>query len=237
VALEREKIFHRVIVPLEVFEELNDQYSAGTQVRAVNPIVQRLRMTVEQRERLRREIGEHFGVEFRHLAVTMLGGGVSADRSAQTAAVCALMAKRPDTLHLAVVWPTATIEPGTFNWPNTRVVKTHHASPLVAASDLYISAVGYNSFHEVIYNRVPTVFMAQMSAEQDDQHRRAMAAVARGLADIVAPTEMLSLRAKVIDFLDGGRSGELRDRLGGLDLPVPGNEEAARVVLELCNDD
>lgn len=232
VALDREKVFRRVIVPNEAFEELNSPYSWGSHVHAVGPIVQTVSMSAERREALRSSLRVRFGRDFCRLAVTMLGGGVAADRSAQVAAICAMMAGRPDTLHLVVVWPTATVEAGAFTWPNSRIVKTHHASALVAASDLFISAVGYNSFHEVIYNGVPTIFMAQMSAYMDDQRRRAVAAVNRRLSDIVEPNEMHSLRSKVIDILDGSRGQEMRERLAAIDLPEPGTAEAARLIME-----
>jgi hypothetical protein len=232
VALDREKAFWRVVVPLEAFEELNATYSRGSHVAEVGPIVQALELAPEAREGLRQSLRDRFGRDFRHLAVTMLGGGVAADRSAQLGAICALMAARPDTLHLVVVWPTATVEAGVFAWPNTRIVKTHHASALVAAADLFVSAVGYNSFHEALYNRVPTIFMAQMNAFMDDQRRRAQAAVDRDLADLVEPEEMQSLRRLVADHLDGGRGEELRARLGEASLPTPGTREAARLILE-----
>ena len=233
IALDREKVFSRVIVPSEAFEDLNEGYSQGSHIRTVGPIVQRVRMTAKRREKLRAQIAERYGRDYKHLAVTMLGGGVAADRTSQIAAICAMMASRRDTLHLLVVWPTATVEAGAYAWPNTRVVKTHHASVLVAAADLYISAVGYNSFHEAMYNRVPTIFMAQMAQYMDDQQARAMAAVSRGCADIVSPDEMLSLRHKISAFLDGGQGAEIRAALTELTLPEPGNAEAARLIMEL----
>lgn len=233
IALDREKAFSRVIVPMEAFDELNESYSRGSHVRQVGPIVQRIEMSTRKRNKLRRGLAERYGVEFKHLAVTMLGGGVAADRSAQIAATCAHYARRDDVLHLLVTWPTATVEAGAFNWHNTRVVKTHHASALVAASDLYFSAVGYNSFHEAMYNRVPTIFLAQMNSFMDDQQSRAMAAVRRDCADIVAPTEMVSLGHKISEFLDQGRADEIRANLSDLTLPETGNAEAARLIMEL----
>jgi UDP-N-acetylglucosamine:LPS N-acetylglucosamine transferase len=227
-------VFRRVIVPSEAFEELNGNYSHGSHVHVVGPVVQRTRMTTDEREALRGDLAKRFGRDFRHLVVTMLGGGVAADRSAQIAATCAMMASRADTLHLAVVWPNATVEAGAFTWPNTRIVKTHHAGALVAACDLFISAAGYNSFHEVIYNRVPAIFMAQMSTFMDDQRRRAMAAVDRGLADIIEPHEMHALRAKVANYLEGGRSQEIREQLETLELPEPGTADAARLIMEIA---
>ena len=107
----------------EAFEELNGSYSAGGHVHTVGPVVQTVRMAPEQREAIRSEIAARFGIGFRHLAVTMLGGGVAADRSAQTSAICAMMAGRPDTLHLVVVWPTATVEAGAFAWPGLTTIE------------------------------------------------------------------------------------------------------------------
>lgn len=233
IALDREKIFDRVIVPSEAFDELNEVYSSGSHIHKVGPIVQRMNMTVTDRAEIRLRIAALYGRDFKRLCVTMLGGGVAADRKAQTAAICGMMDRRRDTLNLIVTWPTATVEAGTFAWENTRVVKTHHASALVAAADLYISAVGYNSFHEVIYNQVPTIFMPQMSAFMDDQRTRARSAVTRGLAAIVEDSQMMTLAREITLFLDQGKSEEVRSKLAALALPDPGNVTAARLIKEL----
>lgn len=234
IALDREKAFRRVIVPSEAFEELNSRYSHGSHVHVVGPIVQTASMTKRRRKALRVDLAARFGRDFQHLAVTMLGGGVAANRSAQIAAICAMMASRADTLHLVVVWPNATVEAGAFTWPNTRIAKTHHAHALMSASDLYISAAGYNSFHEALYGRVPTIFMAQMSVFMDDQRRRAMAAVDRGLADIVEPQDMHKLRTKIGEYLDGARGQEVRERLKELELPEAGTSSAAHLIAEVA---
>lgn len=232
-SLDREKVFGRVIVPAEALEELNRSYSNGDHIREVGPIVQTTQLEASEREELRASLADRFGKSFRKLVVTMLGGGVAAKRTAQIQAICGMMEARTDVLHLLVVWPTATVEPATFAWSNTRVVKTHHASPLVAASDLNISAVGYNSFHEVLYNRVPTIFMPQMSAFMDDQRARAMAAVERGLAAMVEAERVLALRNEVAAFLDGGKSQDIREKLLAFTLPEPGNRAAAAVIEEM----
>jgi hypothetical protein len=229
-ALEREKVFQRVIVPLEAFDELNADYSSGPQVTRVGPIVQETALTLADRTRLRDGLAQRFGLPFRHLVVTMLGGGIAADRSAQTAALAAMLARRGDVLHLVVVWPTATVDPGLFGWPNTRVVRTHHAGILTAACDLSISAVGYNSFHEALYARVPTIFVPQMAAFMDDQRARARAAVERGVARLVEPQDLATLDREVTRMLDRGEAEGLRTRLAQLDLPMPGTAAAAACI-------
>lgn len=232
IALDREKAFDRVIVPREAFPELDHAYSLGDHVRAVGPVVQRLAPDADRRAALRARLAERYG-PFERLTVTMLGGGVAADRRAQLAAICGMMERRSDTLNLIVVWPTATVEAGSFAWRNTRVVKTHHASVLVAACDLFVSAAGYNSFHEALYNRVPTVFLPQMAAMMDDQRARAAAAAERGLAAMVEPHELLRLDRTVTRFLDGGEAEAVRVRLAALELPETGNARAARLIEEV----
>lgn len=237
VALDREKVFDRVIVPLEAFSELNEDYSTGAQIVRVGPIVQQIALSQADRDSLRSGLAERFDLSFRHLVVTMLGGGVAADRSAQTTAVAASLARRSDVLHLVVVWPTATVDPGLFCWPNTRVVRTHHASVLAAAADLFVSAVGYNSFHEALYNRIPTIFVPQMAAFMDDQRSRAVAAAERGLARLVEPHELATLDQTLARMLDRGDAEALRSRLHALDLPEPGATAAAACIADLAGLD
>ena len=232
-ALEREKIFDRVIVPREAFEELNAAYSNSDRVVDVGPVVQHTELGTEERAALRASLMDRFGRSFTSLVVTMLGGGVAADNTAQTIALAAMLARRTDTLHLVVVWPTSTVDPGLFGWPNTRVVKTHRAGILAAAADLYVSAAGYNSFHEALYNRIPTIFIPQMAAYMDDQRARAAAAAERGLAILIEPSEIMALESAVTRSLDGGAE-TLRLQLADCDLPKRGNEAAAKLVSDLA---
>ena len=161
VALDREKAFDRVIVPGEAFEELNRSYSHGDHLHPVGPVVQTVTLSPGSKNDLRAGLAERFGKRFDRLAVSLLGAGVAADRGAQIQALCGLFERRSDTLHLVLVWPSATLEPAWFGWRNSRVVRTEHAAVLAAAADIAITAAGYNSFHEVLYNRIPAIFVPQ----------------------------------------------------------------------------
>lgn len=232
VALDREKIFSRVIVPTEAFDELNQTLSQGDHLRPVGPIVQELSLDSTRESELRQLLADQVGRPFDRLVVTMLGGGVAADRSAQSIAVAAECERHAGVLNLVVVWPTATVEPGLFDWQNTRVFKTHHASALVAAADLFVSAVGYNSFHEALYNQVPSIFIPQMAKFMDDQAARAEAAAEREVATVVAPENIFQLQQEIAAHLTG-KSEDIRTRLTELTLPDPGNIAAARIIEEL----
>jgi hypothetical protein len=229
-ALDRERAFHRILVPEEAFPELNVDYSSGARVRRVGPVVQPA--PPQDRETVRARLAEHFGLPFDTLVVTMLGGGVAADRSAQLHAVSGLLEARPRTLHLVVLWPTARLAPGIGAWTNTRLVRTSNALALMRAADAVVSAVGYNTFHEVLYNRIPCIFVPQEAPYLDDQERRARAASDRGVAETVLAHELLLLDRRLTDLLDAGGAATLAGALAALDLPPPGTDLAARLIEE-----
>ncbi len=235
VALDREKVFDRVIVPRDAFDELNVDYSSGPRVAHVGPVVRQLDLGAEGRTALRAELADRYGIAFERLVVSFLGGGVAADRGAQTQALCGMMERRTDVLHLVIVWPSAVIQPAWFQWKRSRVVKTHHASALAAAADLCVSAAGYNSFHEALYNRIPTVFVPQTGSFMDDQEARARAAVERGLAGMVEAHEMMRLEREVARLLDGAGAEEMRAALAAAELPETGGAAAARLIEEECD--
>ncbi len=237
ISLDREKAFERVIVPSEAFGELNAIYSEGAHVHPVGPIVRQPALTATERAKVRERLSERYGLAFEHLVVTQLGGGVAADRGAQIQAVCGMLERRTNVLHLVLLWPTAALEPGWFRWSQTRVVKTHHAGVLADAADLCVTAVGYNTFHEVLYGARAAIFVPQTAGFMDDQRARAAAAFDRGLAGLVEPHQLMTLEREISRYLDGGEGETLRQRIAALDLPERGNAKAAKLIAELTHAD
>ena len=109
-------------------------------------------------------------------------------------------------------------------------MRTLESLSLAAAADLVISAAGYNTFHELLYNRIPTIFIPQVASYLDDQERRARAASDRGAAETVLAHELLLLERKIRDLLDGDGGERLRAELERLDLPATGNAAAASLI-------
>ena len=143
-----------------------------------------------------------------------------------------MMQRRKHVLHLVVVWPGATLQPAWFSWSNSRIVRTNRGAALVAAADLCVSAAGYNSFHEILYTGVPAVFVPQMTSFMDDQRARARAAAERGLAAVVEAGQLMTLEREISRLLDG--ETEMARRLAALDLPAPGNAQAAALIEEVA---
>ncbi len=229
-ALSREHVFNQVIVPEEAFDELNQHYSFGAHIRHVGPIVQAASTNAARNRSTRAAIVRHLGRDFDRMVVSMLGGGQAADRGPQLQTIAAALEDRPDTLHLVVVWPNAQVAPGLMLWNNTRVVRSLDALRLAQAADLVVTAVGYNSFHEMLYNRIPALFVPQTAPFMDDQERRARSAVDRGLAEMVLPEDLLLLERRLGALIADGGTDELRRRLNDATLRRPGNAEAAAYI-------
>lgn len=229
-ALGREHVFNQVIVPEEAFDELNQHYSFGAHIRHVGPVVQVVASSAARNAATRAAIARHFGRNFDRLVVSMLGGGQAADRGPQLQTIAAALEPRPDTLHLVVVWPNAQVAPGLMLWNNTRVVRSLDALRLALAADLVVTAVGYNSYHEMLYNRIPALFVPQTAPFMDDQERRARSAVDRGLADMVLPEDLLMLERRLRALIAEGGTEDLRRNLNDATLRRPGNAEAAACI-------
>lgn len=229
-ALTREKAFSRVIVPMEAFDELNSAYTFGDKVKYIGPIVQRAGGSAASAAVLRSKLAKMVNRDIDEVIVTMLGGGAAADRSAQIHALCAMAEQRSDCLHLVVVWPGAKVAPGLANWTKTQVVKTQNALALCQAADLVVSAAGYNSFHEILYHKLPAILIPQMAPFMDDQEKRAQAAADRGLATMIEGQELLSLEREVSAYLDHGKAAEIRAALETAKLPELGNRAAASLI-------
>jgi hypothetical protein len=236
IALDRAKMFARIIVPTEAFDELNDHRSWSERAQHVGPIVRRHSLDSAGRDRLRHDLALRYDLSFDRLVVTQLGGGVAADRGPQVQALCGIMERRSDVLHLVVVWPTAVVQPGWSAWSRSRVVRTRHAGVLAAAADLCISAAGYNSFHEILYGALPAILMPQMGKGMDDQMARAGAARNRDLVGVVEPHQLMAVDRLVTRFLDAGEATAAKQRLAALELPPPGNSRAAALIEELMNE-
>ncbi|MEE9426974.1 MAG: glycosyltransferase [Paracoccaceae bacterium] len=228
--LERESVFEKVIVPAEVFEELNTNYTYSDHVYHVGPIVQQNELKTKDRNKLRARIKTLFKSPFKKLVVTLLGGGEAADRTAQMQSLCSQFAAHPDCLHLIVVWPNAKISSSLMGWPNSHIVRSMRAAELSQAADFIVSATGYNSFNEAMYHAVPAIFIPQMAPYTDDQERRARAATERDLSVMVLSNELLLLQREVSAFLEGDKANAIRKNLKALRLPETGTKAAAKLI-------
>jgi len=231
--LDREKYFDRVIVPQEALPELNTHISTGERIHPVGPTVRQVKTTKASKTKLFTALKKEFSLDFERLVITMLGSGVVHDLSANVQSICANIETRDDCLNLIVNWPGAYVPAQRYAWNRSKVVTSTQANFLTAHADLLISACGYNSFHESLYNHVPTIFVPQIAPSTDDQEARAQAAADLGLAAHVPAEKLSKLDREVRQFLDGGKAEDIKSALTAYDFPETGNQEAAVLIKEM----
>lgn len=231
--LDRQKYFNRVIEPMEAFDELNSNLSSGSQIHKIGPVTRQIDATAQSKEQLFSALRDQFNVPFEKLVVTMLGSGVLHDLSANVQTVCNAVEQDRTCLNLIVVWPSAVVPAQRYAWTQSRVVKTMRAGWLAAHADFVVSAVGYNSFHESMYNAVPTIFVPQVDTMLDDQEARAEAATKLGLAAHIPPAQLSQLDREVRQFLRGEKPDDIRQALKAYNFPERGNKQAAELIAEL----
>lgn len=89
------------------------------------------------------------------------------------------------------------------------VLSVHPISRYLRAFDVAVSAAGYNSFHELIRARVPTVFVPNTATQLDDQVARARYAEDHGLGRLL--TDSQEARDVVASLMDERVRQDIRD--------------------------
>lgn len=102
------------------------------------------------------------------------------------------------------------------------------------AFDLAISAVGYNSFHELLFAGIPTILIPNEAMGQDNQLSRALYADRHGLAVCVRTKEIYRLTATIDKLLQSDEQDRIKSHLAALD-PTNGATEAALLIDEMVH--
>lgn len=110
---------------------------------------------------------------------------------------------------------------------------TYPLARSLAAFDGAVSAAGYNSVHELLGARIPTVLVPGQSLGTDDQPGRAATLAAAGACLSVDPGDAEGMRAAVTRLLDPAAAAELRDACAQLPATT-GGAETARLLVDLA---
>ncbi len=177
-------LYHRVIVPEEPFGEAPGAGQAGAggaglgarllhdPANRTGPILLREREELLPRARARAALGVPEGARAVWLS---LGGGGDPGVESGLRALLPVLALRG--LHAVVgAGPLYTGEE--LRGPGVTWMDRYVPVELFQGLDLAVSAGGYNSFHELMYAGVPTIFLAQPKLADDQRARAARAAAA-----------------------------------------------------------
>ena len=104
-----------------------------------------------------------------------MGGGGDVSTGKNYEQLFATLCKRED-LHVVVSQsPLSKQLPDTRLNGNSSLISWYPMAELMSAFDIAISATGYNTFHELLYHGIPSIFIPK-SRGMDDQYARAMSA-------------------------------------------------------------
>lgn len=165
----------------------------------------------------------------RPAALVHLGAGNINDTAPIADALISALSGWPD---LQICVTSAAIADRPVATPqDVTVLSVHPISRYLRAFDAAVSAAGYNSFHELIRARVPTVFVPNMSTQLDDQVARARYAEDHGLGRLL--TDSQAARDVVASLVEEHVRQEIRDRCAAAD-PGNGARDAIEIVEHLA---
>jgi UDP:flavonoid glycosyltransferase YjiC (YdhE family) len=228
--INRERHFDAVIEPRDIAESfdrgLTTQYRDRT--RPVAPI-----RLLDPEELLDREAAR-CALDLRQddpAVLIMFGSGNNYDYETVRNVVFARLDKVDKVQIVAAEW-IITDQP---NAPpaHVRRLNSYPISRMLAAFDFAISAAGYNSFHELLFANVPTIFVPNENPQQDDQLARAEFAECHGLGLCVRRQAVYRLGPAIDRLLDSEVRESIRARCAMLD-STNGTLEAVRIVEEMA---
>jgi hypothetical protein len=229
--IKRERFFDAVLEPRDLAGAFDAGLTAKSRERAriVDPVVLLDRWEILPREVARRELG--LDLE-RPAVLIQLGAGNNYDYESVRRLVLGYLAGRDDLQVVVAEWlmsdQTIDMPPGVLR------LRRFPLARWFGAFDAAISAVGYNSYHELIFAGVPTLFIPNENPQQDDQLGRARYADRHGLGLCLRAQEVYGLRAALDRLLDPAERAAIRARCAALGR-INGADEAARMVAEYAS--
>ena len=179
----------------------------------------------------RREARARLGLDDRRPAVLLqLGAGNNQELAPLLDSLLGALGRIGDFQVVNAEWLIA--EHGLDAWPNLKVLRGFPNALYYRAFDFVVSAVGYNTFHELIAYGIPTLFVPNENVMTDDQLGRARFAEEEGLGFCMRAYELDRSEALLARLADPAERRLITERCRRLRQPN-GAEVAARRIVEL----
>jgi UDP:flavonoid glycosyltransferase YjiC (YdhE family) len=228
-SIDRKRYFDAIIEPQEIAESYDRGLTRYSRERtfAVEPILLHEPTELFGRDAARAELGLD---PDRPALLVQLGSGNNYDYGEVLRLVSAHAVQR--NVQLAVAeWLISETEASVL--PNHVLhLRAYPLSRYIKAFEGAISAVGYNSFHELIACSVPTIFVPNENPAMDDQLMRAQFAERRGLGLCVRTCDAYRLRAAIDRILEPDQRDRMISRCRALTFGN-GAAAAARLLEEM----
>ena len=199
VALERARDFDAVLEPRDLAEDYDRGGTAyhDERRRRVDPILLLDRHELLERAAARVELGLD---PDRPAILIQLGARNNYDYGELFEVAHAHLRQRYDVQIAVAEW---LIAEGSSDLPAQAIrLQAYPLCRYFRAFDGAISAVGYNSYHELIYHGLPTIFVPNEHPSMDDQLMRALFAERRGLGFCVRTFDPYQVRCAIDRLMD-----------------------------------
>jgi UDP:flavonoid glycosyltransferase YjiC (YdhE family) len=227
--LERERHFDGVLEPRELAEAFDTGPTRNrTRTHTVDPIRLLDDHELLPRDMARRELGLEAD---RPAVLVQLGSGNNFRYDVINWHLLECLSKKHGVQVVAAEWLMAkrSIESD----ERVRVVKTFPLSRYFRAFDASISAVGYNSYHELVQARIPTLFIPNENPRQDNQLVRAQFAERHSFGLCIRVHDVYRLRPAIDRILDPAERQLMANACARFARPN-GAVEASRIIEELA---
>ncbi|MDW3219857.1 MAG: hypothetical protein R8F63_14680 [Acidimicrobiales bacterium] len=164
----------------------------------------------------------------RPAALLQLGAGQINDVASLSGKVMSALRRRDD-IQIAVAESILVRDPVELP-PDVVRVQRYPLAWYVDAFDLSFMASGYNSFHEALSLRLPTLFIPNLNTKMDDQGARARFAHDAGVGLRWSETEEVAIEGVVEQLADPAEQARMRDTMAALP-PADGGSGAADAIM------
>jgi predicted glycosyltransferase len=228
--IKRQKYFDLVIEPRDVAGARDFGPTAGQHGRAAH--VDPIRLLDSEELLDRKSAAKALGIDPSKPAVLIqLGSGTTSEIVSQTNDVIKACARFPQLQIVIAEWAIGAVS---FDvWPNVKVLRGFPLSRYFNAFDFTISAVGYNSFNEIMSFGLPAVFIANENPIMDDQAGRAAYAVEQGAAFMTSPEEIKDLHLILEALMDERARAIIKVNAARIAM-ANGAQDAANLIVRLA---
>lgn len=172
-----EKNFHLTIVPKELVRIYDEDRENESTRKYCKPIVLLDSQEVHDRDTVRKALG--ITPEDILFYVQLGAGNINDIREAYEIIIKCIL-KNPN--HIILLGESIIGEKTSIASNRVKIIRSYPNAQYFKGIDFAISAVGYNTFHELLYFKVPTLFVPNLKTLQDDQVKRAKLAEEKGAA-------------------------------------------------------
>ena len=174
---DRENVFSQIVIPGEIGSDVN---SFIDKERYVNPVIYSKKEELFSQKAVRKQ----WGIDSeKKIVYIQLGAGNINDISSILYRVLQCLKKIENLFFVigeSIIGDTIKIDE-----PNIKILRDYPNAKYYKAFDLAISAAGYNTFYELLYFGVPSIFIPNEETKADNQIVRAKNGEAKGACRVI----------------------------------------------------